>query len=194
MGSNLDTAIQKWTLQVMAASGHLVGLYRSMRDDRQTSLALRARGPCEERCDRLRLGGMLSELAKALVAGLSEESEIEERAWRWIVEGQAGLLSFHLLADRGGEPGEAKARSLRGSYTQTRKALGLGLKGFRIAFPEEVAKVGILEGLQSAASQVVSAFLLDAAGLLEGGEAAFRSQIHEEILGALLAEQEVARA
>jgi len=97
--SSLTITVDLWTAEVMVASGYLVRLYRILGDERQVFLAMQARGPCEERAQRLGLGPRVQALRNVFVAELPEDAIGEQKAWELILVAQAGLTASHGLVD-----------------------------------------------------------------------------------------------
>jgi hypothetical protein len=158
----------------MVASSHLVNLYRMLEDGRQTALALKARGPCEERTRRRGLQARMAELYAAFLALNPEEIAGEACAWQWLVEAQAGLAAFHGLAaeEEAGEP-----QGVKGDRAAALKALRHSLRGYRTAFPEELADEGIHQALETAAVRCSEAFALDADDVPERDRASLRREL-----------------
>lgn len=182
--SSLSQTVDTWTCQAMVASSHLVSLYRLLGDGRQAALALKARGPCEERAQRLGLQPQMAGLHATFLALNPEEVAGEACAWQWLVEAHAGLAAFHGLA----MDATGKAQGLRGNRTATLKAFRHSLQGYRTAFPEEMANEGIHKALEAATARCSEAFVLDAGEVPEPERIALRQELEDMIREAVTQE------
>lgn len=155
--SHLSQAVDTWTSQAVVASRYLTHLYRTLNDEKQTSNAIRSGAPAEERAQRLGLAIQVSAMQALFVEKHSEELLGEAHAWQALVEAQAGLAAFHAMVD--GKSGES--HGLHGMRTATNKAFQRALQGYRIAFPEQMAREGIAKAIRAAADRCSETFLAD---------------------------------
>ena len=181
--SSLSQTVDQWTVEVIVASGYLVRLYRILGDERQVYLAMQARGPCEERAQRLGLQTRIAALQAVFITEIPQETAGEQKAWELIIEAQAGLAAFHGMVDD-----HEKGGSLRGPRSATTKAFHKSLLGYRAAFPEEVTTPGIQRAIETAATRCSESFALEVDGTTEEERAELRREIHANILDALMKE------
>jgi len=181
--SRLTATVDLWTAEVMVASNYLVRLYRILGDERQVYLAMQARGPCEERAQRLGLAPRVQALHNVFVAENPEDAIGEQKAWELLLNAQAGLVAFYGLVD-----GHEKHGSLRGPRNATTKAFHKSLLGYRTAFPEEMTIPGIQRTLEIAAVRCAESFSLEVDGAIEEEKTDLRREIHADILDALMKE------
>jgi len=179
--SPLNTTIDDWTAQAVVASRFLVGLYRALRDDRQVANATQAGAHAEEQAIRLSLRSRISAMRTLFDDQDPAELSRESRAWLILIEAQAGLSAFHCLVD-----GHERGSSIRGSRTATEKAFLRSLRGYRVAFPEEMTTVGIRRAIEIAAAKCSSSFTLEVDGAGEQEQVDLRNQLHATILDTLI--------
>lgn len=147
-------AVETWTAQAVVASGHLVRLYDALEDELQAAAAQEAAGHCGEGVQQLGLNAKVAALDCAFNADNPDETQGEARAWKWLVEAQAGLSACHgVVADSWEEAAF--------------KAFLASVKGYLVAFPEEMACQGIQMAIQSATGQCLSAMPQEPAGPLD---------------------------
>jgi hypothetical protein len=183
MTSPLTEIVDLWTAEVMVASKYLVRLYRILGDDRQVYLAMQARGPCEERAQRLGLGPRVQAIHNVFVAENPEDAIGEKKAWELLLTAQAGLAAFHGLVDD-----HEKGGSLRGPRTATAKAFHKSLLGYRTAFPEEMTTQSIHLAIETAAIRCGESFALEVDGTTEEEKDNLRRELCTNILNALMKE------
>ncbi|WP_148300407.1 hypothetical protein [Holophaga foetida] len=174
----LTQFIDAWTIRAVVASRFLARLYRAMGDGRQASNAIQAGAPSEERAQRLGLAPRVAEGQAVFGDEVGEEIEKEIRAWQSLVESQAGISAFHAMVE-GCSRGR---RGLRGARQAAGKAFHRAVQGYRIAFPEEMAREGISLAIQAATILCMEAFLVDL-----NGDPALGQELHRNILEALQA-------
>ena len=178
---HLSLTVDTWTSEAVVASRYLSRLYRALGDDKQAYRAIQAGAPAAERAQRLGLSSRIAAMQVNFAIDNPDEVQGEAKAWKTLVESQAGLCSFHSMVE-----GHSK-NALQGSRGATGKAFLQSLDGFRAAFPEPIAHNGIFEALQAAAGRCAETCL---EGL--GGEESpdVRStvilEIHKNILEALV--------
>ena len=183
ISSSLTETVDFWTAQAVMASGYLVRLYRILGDDRQVFLAIQARGPSEERAQRLGLQTRIEALQAVFVAEFPEETIGEKKAWELLVEAQAGHCAFHGLVDD-----HEKSGSLRGPRTATTKAFHKSLEGYRVAFPDEMTTPGIKQAIERAAKRCAESFTLDLEEATDQVRSDLGKELQANILDALLKE------
>ncbi|WP_005034620.1 hypothetical protein [Holophaga foetida] len=137
--------MDQWTVDAVAASRHLLKLYRRLGDPKQATRAIQAGQPAEERASRLALA-QRHEAFRATLAVLTEE-EGEATAWCQLLEALAGQCAFIALVEQ-----EGPARGLQGARQANHRAFTIALQGYRTAFPEPLASQGITSALQDAAA------------------------------------------
>jgi len=179
--SPLNTTIDDWTAQAVVASRFLTGLYRALGDDRQVANATQAGAHAEEQAIRLSLRSRISAMRTLFDDQDPAELSRESRAWQILIEAQAGLSAFHCLVD-----GHERGSSIRGSRTATEKAFLRSLRGYRVAFPEEMTTVGIQRAIEIAAARCASSFTLEVDGASEQEQVDLRNQLHATILDTLI--------
>ena len=179
--SPINTTIDDWTAQSVVASRFLVGLYRALGDDRQVANATQAGAHAEEQATRLSLRSRIAALRTLFGQENPEELGRESRAWQILIEAQAGLSALHSLVD-----GHDKGSSIRGARTATEKAFLRSLRGYRVAFPDEMTALGIQRALETAAARCSSSFTLEVEGASEQEQVDLRNQLHTTILDTLI--------
>ena len=180
ISSSLTETVDFWTAQAVMASGYLVRLYRILGDDRQVFIAMQARGPSEERAQRLGLQARIAALQAVFVAEFPEETISEKKAWELLVEAQAGNCAFHGLVDD-----HEKSGSLRGPRTATTTAFHKSLQGYRTAFPDEMTTPGIKRAIERAAKRCAESFTLELEEATDQERSDLRQELHSNILQAL---------
>lgn len=183
--SHLSQAVDTWTCQAVSASRFLQRLYRMLGDEKQATNAIQAGAPAEERGSRLGLGSRITALRIIHGQESPDAAPSEARSWQVLVEAQAGVCAFHAMADL---CDDGKARSLRGARSANNKAFQQALRGYRIAFPEEMSEAGISQAIEVAASTCVAAFLEDLTDASEEERQTLRQDISQSILDALTRE------
>ena len=154
--NRLTAYVDTWTVQAVMTSGWLTRLYRSLRDDRQASLASQAGAPAAERMQRRNLRGRVAPLELRFNQDHPEETLAEEAAWMTLVEAQAGLAAFFAIT----APTEEKPTpGLRGARTAAYKAFQKTIRGFRTAFPDEIVSDGVASAVRKAATTCADALL-----------------------------------
>jgi len=179
--SPLNTTIDDWTAQAVSASRFLVGLYRALADDKQVANATQAGAHAEEQATRLGLRSRIAAMRTLFEDQNPMELSREPRAWLILIEAQAGLSAFHSLVD-----GHERGSSIRGSRTATEKAFLRSLRGYRVAFPDEMTTVGIRWAIENAAARCASSFTLEVDGASDAEQEELRSQLHATILDTLI--------
>lgn len=183
MTTALTNTVDLFTAQAVMASDFLVRLYRVLGDEKQAVLAQQARGSCEERATRLGLKVRIQALRTVFADEHPGETQAEEKAWNLLVESQAGLAAFYgLVGDH------ESGGSLRGQRTSTEKALQKALRGYRVAFPEEMANQGILDSIEIAADRCAETFTLDVEDASEEERSELRRELYTNVLNALMVE------
>lgn len=178
--SQLNLAVDNWTIQSVLASRFLLRLYRALGDGKQANNAIRAGHPAEERASRLRLEFASREALGAEGSGALGEAD----AWRILVESQAGICAFHAMADSHPEGG----KSLKGARNSATKAFERAVQGYRVAFPELDAKAGIRLAVEGAAATCAETFIADLSDDdPEEDREALRRELYREIFDALSA-------
>lgn len=183
--SQLTLAVDTWTCQAVSASRFLQALYRMLGDEKQATNAIQAGAPAEERGSRLGLSSRIAALRIIHSQDSPDAAPREARSWQVLVEAQAGVCAFHAMADY---CDDGKARSLRGARTANNKAFQQALRGYRIAFPEEMSEAGISQAIEIAASTCVVAFLEDLTDTSEEERQILRDDLSRSILDALARE------
>lgn len=135
--------VDVWTAQVQEAGRTLLSLYRRLKDDKQALNAQMAMGNAEERVRRLGLGAAAAKIRQERFPDGLDDDAIEVIGWRLLLGSQFGLFSLHAMVE--------EDRSLQGARGATRKALQRAVRGFFVAFPEEIAGPIISETLAEAA-------------------------------------------
>lgn len=181
--SRLSLAVDTWTCQAVSASRFLQGLYRVLGDGRQAANAIQAGAPAEERGSRLGLSARISAFRAMYGSEDPDETKAEGRAWQFLVEAQAGICAFHAMVYD-----HEKGRSLQGSRTAANKAFQVALRGYRIAFPEEMSEPGISGAIVAAANTCVEAFLEDLEDSNEEERESLRRRLDQTIREALIQE------
>ena len=156
--NRLTVFVDTWTVQAVMTSGWLTRLYRSLRDDRQASLASQVGAPAAERLQRRNLQGRVAPLELLFRQEHPEETLAEEAAWVSLIEAQAGLAAFFTIA----APTEEKPPpGLRGARTASYKAFQKTIRGFRTAFPDTIVSGGVASGVRKAATTCADALLIN---------------------------------
>jgi len=189
--SQLTLAVDTWTCQAVSVSRFLLALYRRLGDEKQAANAIQAGAPAEERGGRLGLGPRIAALKLIHGQEAPDAAPGEARSWQVLVEAQAGVCAFHAMADH---CDDGKARSLRGARTANNKAFQASLRGYRIAFPEEMSAVGISEAIDAAAETCLASFLEDLTDASDEERESIRKDLGLTIREALAREAEVGRA
>jgi len=104
-------------------------------------------------------------------------------AWQLLIEAQAGLYAIHGLVedhDRGG--------TLRGNRSETRKAFQRALRGYRVAFPEEITSHGIMIAFNTVAARCAEAFIKELSGVNPAEKQDIQEELQSSIMEALLNE------
>jgi hypothetical protein len=183
--SRLMERVDAWTLQVVAASRFLLGLYRKLRDDKQAYRAVAAGAPSAERMQRLGISSHLHEWDQKIKDSGLEEIEQEELAWRFMVEGLGGVCAFHAMSDMAdGRPASGLQKSRRDNL----KAFHWAIQGYRTSFPFEMAEGGIHAAIESMATASVDTLAGDLFGSDKPENESFRRELHGLVFDALLAE------
>lgn len=183
--SHLSQAVDTWTCQAVSASRFLQALYRRLGDEKQATNAIQAGAPAEERGGRLGLSARIAALKIIHGQESPDAAPGEARSWQVLVEAQAGVCAFHAMADH---CDDGKARSLRGARTANNKAFQQALRGYRIAFPEEMSEAGISQAIEIAASTCVATFMEDLTDASEEERESLRQDLSRTILDALTRE------
>ena len=180
--SRLTRTVDLWTIRAVVASRFLTSLYRGLGDSIQVAKAVQAGVPAEERARRLRLDVQIkAEQDLASVEAYLEVSR-EFQAWQTLIEAYAGIAAFHSMAEEG-STGKA---GLHGPRSANSKAFHQTLRGFRVAFPEDMAREGIEKALLLATGACVGALLMDLEEKApEEDHSALVEELTGEILGAL---------
>ncbi len=183
--TSLSHAVDTWTAKSAVASRYLLGLYRVLGDDKQAANAMQAGKSSEERARRLGLDIQMAAM-KTLHGEIDPENMLAEaRAWGILVEAYAGICAFHAMVDSQAGQG----RSLQGARNTANKALERSIHGFRMAFPEEMAREGIQRAIEAAACICAKTFVDDLTGEdLDLKREALEKSVYQDILNALGAE------
>lgn len=152
----LAQSVDAWSVQVVVASHHLLGLYRRLGDEKQAVRANQAGSSAEERCQRLGLHAAIAKQRATIRTEFPDETDSEAYAWRMLVEGQAGLSAFHALVDQD----QTKAGTIRGKRRATFRGFQIALQGLRAAFPEEMTTSWIKQAIHQAADICAETLLL----------------------------------
>jgi hypothetical protein len=179
--SALNHAIDTWTAKAAVASRFLVGLYRALGDDRQVANAVQAGAHAEEQVTRLGLTAHCAAWRAVFAQENPEELSRESRAWLLLIEAHAGLSAFHCLVKD-----HERGSSLRGSSTTTEKAFHRSLRGYRVAFPDEMTTPGITKAFEIAAAQCAASFVLQDEGASDAEREELRLELHRSILEGLV--------
>jgi len=154
----LIAQVDSWTVQAVASSRWLTQLYRSLGDERQAATANQAGAPALERLNRLKIQSQAASLEKLFSQEFSDETLAEEAAWYSLVEALAGLSAFFAVT---ADPvGGRITPGLRGPRTATYGAYRKAIRGFRTAFPDEIADRGVTSAAQKATAVCIDALLI----------------------------------
>ena len=126
---------------------------------------MQANGPCENALSGWGLKARISTLHVEFLAQYPEETLGEEKAWLLIVE--ATLVFAHFMAL---SMTMRRAVASGVNRTATNKAFYKALRGYRTAFPEEVAVPGIRQAIETAARRCAEALSLDMDDTRRSGE------------------------
>ena len=153
MTDSLTRILDIWTSQAVAASFFLTPFYRRLQDEPQASRAMRASQAPLDRVQQVGLGGEVQLRLRGFKA-IPDETDAEAHAWRSLVAALGGLSAFYAFAaiKRNGR----SPAGLLGPKNAFRKGLTEALRGFRTAFPEEMAKQGIESALEEVAEAVAN--------------------------------------
>lgn len=181
----LSKHVDQLTCQSIRASRLLAKLYRSLGDEKQAANAIQAGAPAEERAHRYGLSAHISSLTLPLSQEDANEVQAEKKAWELLVEAQAGIAALHSMDSRHA----GKHRGLRGARNTAKTALCRAVKGYGMAFPEEMVRSGVLRAISSASEYCARVFVTDLAGehIHEGVEG-IQEKVCQEVLRWLLSE------
>ena len=130
---------------------------------------------------RLGLQARIAQLQAEFAGNHLDATSGEQRAWELLIEAQTGLAALHGLVDE-----HEKSGTIRGLRSATTKSLQKALRGYRVAFPDEVTQPGIQRSIDVAATRCAASFSLEVENATEEERAGLRQEIKANILSALM--------
>ena len=180
--TNLVAAVDSWTAMAVMASKWLLQLYRRLGDDRQAALADQAGVPATEKMNRLGLQPLVVLLYDRFSRDYPDETDGEQSAWMILVEAYSGHSAYFALSDT------LKVRphqGMQGARTAAHRALRTAVRGYQVAFPEEMVKPGVQLATRKAVTHCVAGFLAGFSDLDSDGPDPLRSGLEDWVLECL---------